>query len=132
MIELLLIPLNYGTSAEKMLPRWKKVIDSYCPRDHYVAELDPVPILGACSSRLAALTEGCNALAPDGAAGRVLGTRLVAEVRQRHDTNLPCRRETTGFGPGSPNVNARVPDVEVLIAQILTTVADMVAVPADL
>ena len=72
--------------------------------------------------------EGCNALTPDGAPETVLGTRLAAQVRQLHDTNLHYAAKQGGFDRARQHRRWRS-DVELLVAQILATVTDMAEVP---
>lgn len=120
----LLIPLYHGgASAEVVLPRWRKVIDDWFPTADYAADGDPVPVLGL--ARLAALAEGFNALAPDGAAEKSLGTQLAAQVRQLHDTNLLYAAKQGGSDRALQHQRWRS-DVGILIEQIQTTVTEMV------
>lgn len=121
----LLVPLYYGgASAAEVLTRWHRVIDDWCPTDDYAADGDPVPILGL--ARLAALIEGCNALASDGTPARSLGVQLAAHVRQLHDTNLIYAAKQGGTDRARQHQRWRA-DVEVLVSRIFTTVTDMTA-----
>jgi hypothetical protein len=119
----LLAPLYYGgASAEEMLARWDNVFDDWRPTDDYAVDGDPVPVLGL--SRVAALAEGFNALAPEGNTRRLLGTRLSTQLRQLHAANLHYADQQRGSDRASQHRSWRS-EVELLVTQIRATVSDM-------